>query len=68
MSTVNRSNYAPEECQLFIKKQAVEIRRLNSINNETETETINESQAPDESMKNENETISESVEGSLPDM
>jgi hypothetical protein len=79
-STVNRSNYTPEECQLFIKKQAVEIRRLNrllpkqapeSIINETkiEIETIGESQAP-QSKKNEseNETISESVEGYLVDM
>jgi hypothetical protein len=56
-STINRSNYTPEECQLFMKKQAVEIRRLSrllpkqapeSIKDETETEieTIGESQAP----------------------
>jgi hypothetical protein len=77
-SKFNRSNYTPEECQLFMKKQAVEIRRLNrilpkqapeAIKNENETEAISESQAP-ESKQNEteNETISESVKGYLADM
>lgn len=78
-STVNRSYYSFEECQLFIKKQAVEIRRLNRllpkqapepIDNETEeteeTEIVSEAPEPiyDETQT---EIFCESVAGLLSD-
>jgi hypothetical protein len=57
-SNVNRSYFSPDECQLFIKKQTTEIKRLNRLLLK---------QAP-ESIQKETETVSESVEGVLADM